>query len=120
MQEHGGVRAAVELCDDRIRKALVHRHVSVEPRVPEGHIDVGLVGQAPHVVMQEPERRIRDDVVVALEGSRVVGDEPEAVGRAVPPRLVERLAAVLLGDEPVLLAQRAGNPCDVVLHDEPA
>ena len=51
VQEDSRVRPEIELGDDRVRKALVHRCVAVEPRVAQSNVDVRRGGKAPHVVL---------------------------------------------------------------------
>ena len=62
-------------------------------------VDVRRSREPPEVVLDEPEHRIGDDVVVAVVGLRVVRDEPQPVGRAVPRGLLDRLALRLRGDD---------------------
>ena len=78
MEEDGRVRVALELLDDGSREGTVDRDVALLPRA-ENRVRVRVVLELPEPVLDEPERRIRDDVV----GERVrlgwiVRDEPEA------------------------------------------
>ena len=111
------VRSVVELLDDRGREPRVHRRVAVPGGVRLG-ADARGAREIPEVVLDEPEHRVRDDVVVAVEVGRVVLDEPQAVRNPVAARLVERAAARLGGDGPVLVRDRAGDPGHVVAGDE--
>jgi hypothetical protein len=86
----------------------------------EAGIDVRRVGERPQVVLQEPERRVRDDVVVPVVGGRVVRDEPQPVRRAVAGHLLDRLALRLDCDGPILVGHRARDPGHVVMRDEAA
>ena len=77
-------------------KRLVHGHVAVAPRLVQLGAEVGRRAESPEVVLQEPERRVRDDVVEAVVRSWIVGDEPQPIGRAVrasPRRTSRRCSA---------------------------
>ena len=108
----------VQLGEGGLGEGAVDRHVAVLPRVVETWIDVRRVGERPQVVLEEPERRVCDDVVEPVVGGRVVGDEPQPVRRAVAGNLLDGLAAGLVGDRPVLDGDRAGDPGHVVMGDE--
>ena len=72
VEEHGRVGPAVELLADRVRERAIHRRVGV----PRGNVDrIGQLGQR---VLDEPERRVRDDVVEAVVRLRIVRDQAHA------------------------------------------
>ena len=120
VEEHRRVRLAVDLGGDGGGERLVHGQVAVEPRVVQAEVEVRRVREAPHVVLQEPERRVGDDVVVPVVRVRVVRDETQPVRRAVAGRLLEPVAAVLGRNGAVLVGHRARDPGDVVMRDEAA
>ena len=80
----------VQLGKGGLGKGAVHRHVAVLPRMVEAWIDVRRVGERPQVVLEEPERGVRDDVVEPVVSGRVVGDEPQPVRRAVAGNFARR------------------------------
>ena len=82
----------------------------LEPNVPD---------EIPQLVLQEPQRRIGELVVEAVEVAGVVGDQPEPVRRAVTTGLVEG-AVGLCGDGVILLRHRVGDPGDLVARHERA
>ena len=96
VEEDGSVRLRLELGECRIRKRTVDGHVAVFPGVVQPAVDVGRVGEGPQVVLQEPERRVGDDVVEPVVGGRIVVDEAETVRRAVPGALLDRRASRLV------------------------
>jgi hypothetical protein len=57
-------------------------------------------------MLREPQERVRDDVVVARVGNRVVGDEHD-------------VAATFGGDRSVFVRDRTRDPGDVVLVEQP-
>ncbi len=120
VEEHGRVRLALELGDNGVREVPVHDAVPLAPGVVQPVVDVGCAREPPQVVLDEPEHRVGDHVVVPVVGGRVVGDEPEAVRGAVAGRLLQRLAACLLRHGTVLLGERARDPGDVVALDQAA
>ena len=119
VDEHLGVGVALELLEHDVGEGAVDALVAVRPGRPEPGLDVRRVGEAPEVVLDEPEGAVRDLVVVAVVGELVVGDEPEPVLDAVP-FLLDRLVAALACDEAVLVAHRARDPGHVVVGDQPA
>ncbi len=90
----------------------------MRPRRVERSVQVGLVGKTPHVVLDEPQRGVRDDVVEPVIRDGVVRDEAQAVRRAVAEGLAERVLPVLGCDSTILVAHRAADPGHVVLRDE--
>ena len=104
VEEHGRVGPAVELLADRVREGAVHGRVGV----PRGNVDrIGQLGQR---VLDEPQRRIRDDVVEAVVDLGVVRNEAKAAAFGLE-RPSRRRRAVLLG-------QGARNPGDVVAVEQ--
>ena len=114
------VRVELQLLDDRIREALVDARIAFVPRLFQRDVDRGRVGELPEVVLEEPEDRVRDDVVEPVVRRLVVGDEPQAEGCTALEGLLDRLAARLLDHRAVLFAHRARDPRDVVVRDEAA
>ncbi len=119
VQEERGVGLALELLDRGRGEGPVDGDVPVTPGALQLVVDVRGACQRPEVVLEEPQRRIRDHVVEALVGQLVVGDETQAVARAVARGLVDRSPG-LLRHEPVLVGHRARDPGHLVVRDEAA
>ena len=120
VEEDRRIGLTVELLDDRVRKPAVHGHVALAPGVVKTVVDVRRARKPPEVVLDEPQHRVRDHVVVPVVRRRVVGDEPQLVGGAAPCRLVDRAAVGLVHHFPVLVGHGACDPRDVVVLDEAA
>ena len=118
VEEDRGVGLVLELGQHRVGEALVHRDVALLPRVVEPRIVIGGVHQVPEVVLEEPQRRVRNHVVVPVVRRFVVGDEAQAVGRALARALLDRDALGLRGDRAVLVGHGAGDPGHVVLSQQ--
>ena len=119
MEEDGRVRLTLERVEGRRRERLVDRHVAVRPGVVDRDVEVGRDTEPPEVVLQEPERRVREHVVEAIVGLRVVRDEAQPVAGAVARRLGES-AGMLGGDDAVLRGHRARDPGHVVMCEQAA
>ena len=118
--EHDGrIGLALELFERRRSKGLVHRDVAGVPRIVQPRVEVGSRAEPPEVVLQEPEGRVGEDVVVAVVRRRVVRDEAQPVPGAVTCLLLER-ALVLGRHGPVLLAHGACHPRHVVVREQAA
>ena len=97
------------LFDHRIGECLVHWDITRFPGVVHGGIDVGVVGRVPHVVLQEPEERVAQDIVILVvdpPGSYhvtqidlVAGERGSQVG-----------GLAVAGNDPVSFAHGAGHP----------
>ena len=120
VEEHRRRRLALELGDRRVGEGLVDGEIAVEPRVVQPEVEIRRVRQPPHVVLEEPQRRVRDDVVVPVVGRRVVRRRGGCDTRAVARSLVDRIATVLAGDDAILVAHRARDPRHLVSRDEAA
>ena len=120
LEQHRGLRFAIELRDRGRRERLVHRHVSRRPGVVPRVVEVRRVREIPQRVLDEPQRRVGGDGVEALVRGGVVLDEMEPVRRSVARLLLERCAAVLARDFAVLVAHRARDPRHVVTGEEVA
>ena len=70
-------------------------------------------------MLDEPQHRVGDDVVEAVVGLGVGGDQLHAV--LVPVRRLhwERLAAVVLGRLDVLVGHRRGDPRNLAVRSQP-
>ena len=77
MEEHRSVRLSLELLQDGGGETRVDRDVPVVPSRVEAAIDRRRVGELPEVVLDEPQHRIRHDVVEPVVGLGVVCDEAE-------------------------------------------
>ena len=114
--ENGCLRRALELRQHRGCKPGVDCRVPIAPGSVERTIDLRRVRELPQRMLDEPQHRIRDDVVVPVVGLLVVSDQVQPVGRAVCGGLIHRHA----GTTAVLLARRARDPGDVVVVQEAA
>ena len=70
----------------------------------------GVVAQVPEVVLQEPQQRVADLVVVEVVGLFVGGDEADPVGPAVVAGDRDRAAGVLLRHLAVGFGPGAADP----------
>ncbi len=111
VEEDGRRRLALELLEDGVGEGPVHRHVALLPGAAE--VVVRVVLELPEAVLDEPERGVRDDVVVEVVRGRPVRDEPQPVARAVAGGLLD---GALGGDRAVLVRERARDPGDVVVR----
>ncbi len=118
VEEDGRLGLGVQLGDDRVGEAGVDRDVPLVPREMEAAVEIGYVSEIPEVVLQKPERRVRDDVVEPVVGGLVVSDEAEPIRRSVARSFLDRLAARLLRNRPILVGHRARHPGDVVQGNE--
>ena len=118
VEEDRGSGLLLELVDDCVCEAAVHLHVAAVPGLVERLIERRRAHEIPEPVLDEPQHRVRDDVVVAVEGSRIVGDEPQAERRLASRDLVEGAKVGLLRDGAILVADRAGDPRHVVVRRE--
>ena len=91
VEEDRRVRLPLELVERRRRECLVDRHVAVRPGGVDRGVEVGRAAEPPEVVLEEPQRRVREHVVEAVVRRRVVGDEGAAGSRR--PRASSRRSA---------------------------
>ena len=75
MEEHGGVGLLVQLRQNRVGERAVRGLVALVPRVVKRGIDLGCVRELPQRVVDEPQHRVRDDVVVPVVRLGLVRDE---------------------------------------------
>jgi hypothetical protein len=120
VEEDRRVRLALELVEHGLGEVPVDGDVPLLPRVVERLVDLGRRGQAPQVVLHEPQDGVGDDVVVPVVRSRVVGDEPQPIRRAVLCHLVQCPVLRFLGGSAVLLGHRARDPRHLMPRDESA
>ena len=90
-----GVVDALDLLDDRLGQVVVDDVVAVLERLDLVAADVRRVGQVPEVVLDEPQHRVREDVVEAVVGLVVADDEAHVELAALRGVDDERLAARL-------------------------
>jgi hypothetical protein len=118
VEEDARVRLALELDEDGVGEIAVHGHVSLAPGMVQAVVDARHAGEAEEVVLDEPERGVRDDVVVPVVRARIVRHEAKAIGGAVCRRLGDRLVARFERNVPILLRDRARDPGHLVMADE--
>ena len=121
MEEDLRVGVAVELLEHRVGERAVHRAGS-RPRQAmrnDGSMS-GADGEPPEVVLDEPERAVGDDVVVAVVRELVVRDEAQPVRRRRCGVSSIGSSPRSRGDDAVLVAHRARDPRHVVVGDQPA
>ena len=110
VDHHHRVLDALDLLEHRPREVLVDGVVAELERLGLVAADVRRVGEIPQVVLDEPQHRVGDDVVEAVVGLGVGGDELDLVLAAVGGADRERPAVVALGDLDVLVGHRRGDP----------
>ena len=115
VEEDRRLGLGLELLEHGLGEGLVDLRVAAVPGVLQRDVDRRLVRELPEVVLEEPEHRVRDDVVEPVVGRLVVCDEAQAKRRAVARALLDRGPARLDRDRPVLVAHRAGDPGHVVV-----
>ena len=83
-QDEGSLPAAPRLADDLLGEQLVDPPVALLPRPMGAVVEHRRLGQVPEVVLDEPEQRVGDGVVVEVVGQPRRIDpahlEPGAVG----------------------------------------
>ena len=116
MEEDRRVGLTLELLEHGRGEAGVDGSVPVMPRRMERAIDLRRVCELPQRMLDEPQHRVRDDVVVPIVRLLVVRDQVQAIRRAVLRGLLERLA----GAGAILVAHRARDPRHVVVAEQAA
>ena len=112
-------RRLLRLFDRRVGELLVHFDVAVLPCLVDGGVHAWCVGRTPHVVLDEPEQRIADDVVVLVVG--VAGGRDEPNRDALPgQRRGDGSACVRFRYAAVAFAHSCGYPGEVDMVGEPA
>ena len=101
------VRAPAHLVHHGPGELLVDDQVAVVPGVHLVGADVGMPAEVPEVVLDEPQHRVGDDVVVLVVGVGVDGDVAQAVRVAVEGDLD---GALLGGQAALLVAERRRHP----------
>ena len=98
MEEHCRFRIRRELVDDGVREAAVHLRVALVPGLVKRPVQCRFPHEIPEPVLDEPQHRVGDDVVVAVVRGGVVGDETQAKRQSAPRGFVEGPSASLCGD----------------------
>ncbi len=120
VEEHRRLGLSLELLEHDLGEVAVHGAIAVTPGNVEPLIDARSAREAPEVVLEKPQHRVGDDVVVTVVRRRVVDDEPQPVGRPVGGGLVQRLAVSLLRHLPVRVGDGTCHPRHVVVaHEAP-
>ncbi len=120
VEEDRGPGLALEFGDDHLRDAPVDSRVALCPGVVDPCVDVRCVREPPEVVLDEPQDRVGNHVVIEVVRLGIVGDEPQPVRRPVGRVLHDRLAMRFLRHLMILWAHRARDPRDVVMAEEPS
>ncbi len=116
VEHHQRLLLPLDLLHHRRGDVGVDLLVALVPGVELLLADVRRVGEVPEVVLDEPQDRVRDDVVEAVVGARVGLDHRHPV---VDPVDVEGdRAAFLFGDDDVLFGHRRGDPEGVAVGDQ--
>ena len=116
VDHHHGLVAVRDLVQHRPRQVLVDRVVAELERLDLVAADVRRVRQIPEVVLDEPQHRVREDVVEAVVGLRVGGHELDPVLAPVRGGDLERPPVVLGRDGHVLVGQRRRHPDRVAVR----
>ena len=119
MEPDRRVALVVEPLEHGGGKRLVDRGVAL-PGLFQPPVEVRRLDEIPEVVLEEPERGVRELVVEPVERLLLVGHEPKPVQLARPPRPLDRPAGRLRGDGAILVGQRAGDPGHVMVCDQGA
>ena len=119
VEEHLRLGLPGELVERCRGESLVDRHVTLLPRPVERGVKGRRSAKTPQIVLEEPEGRIRDDVVVGVVRLGRMRHEAKAIVGAVARGLGER-ALVLGGKRAVLVAHRARDPGHVMAREQAA
>ena len=92
VEEDGASGMRSSSASTAVSEARVDGDVALRPRAVKRGVDPRCVREIPERVLEEPEHRVRDDVVVPVVRLSVVRDEAQPVGRAVARGLLERVA----------------------------
>ncbi len=99
--------------DNLISELTVNRHVPVTPRVPRLFVDVRCAWSVPEIVLEEPEERVRDPIVIAVVRVRIGQNEAKAdVGVRGPDHGFAGLLS-LQGTLTISVGHGAGDPCQI-------
>ena len=110
VHHHHGLVGALDLLDDRRGQVLVDDVVAVLEGLDLVAPDVRRVGEVPQVVLDEPQHRVREDVVEAVVGLLLGDHEAHLVLAAGRRAHAERPPLLLLGLARVAVGQGAGDP----------
>ena len=110
VDHHHRVLGPLDLLDHRQRQVLVDDVVAVLEGLDLVAADVGRVREVPQVVLDEPQHRVREDVVEPVVGDLVADHEADLVLAARRRPHDERAPVLLLRLGRVALGQRAGDP----------
>ena len=119
VDHHDRLGGALDLLDDGAREVFVDDVVAELERFDLLAADVRRVGEIPQVVLDEPQHRVREDVVEAVVGVLVADHQAHLVLAAGGRAHRERATAVLARDLGVVLAHRRGDPDRFAVGGEP-
>ena len=106
-EDEGRLRVVLSLGGDGVGDRLVDGDVAALPGLVDGAADVGRARRVPHVVLEEPEQGVAEDVVVPLVD--VAGHDDEADVDLVIGEL-EEAAVGLFGGAAVAVGHGGGDP----------
>ena len=108
--------ARLRLPDDAVGEHPVDRHVAVPPGVAGGGVHHGLPREVPEVMLDEPEQRVADHVVVEVVGLGAGLDKRHPVVGPIRRPQLGGIAAS--GEAAILLVARGRDPEGVGLGGE--
>ena len=115
-QDEGRAVAGLRLTDDAVGEHPVDRHVTVPPGVAGGGVHHRLSREVPEVMLDEPEQRVADHVVVEVVGLGAGLDERHPVVGSIRRPQMGGIAAS--GEVAVLLVACGRDPEGVGLGGE--
>jgi hypothetical protein len=116
VQHHDRLLLTLDLLEDGARQVVVDHPVAVLIRRHLVRADVLRVREVPEVVLDEPQHRVREDVVEAVVGLVVADDEADVVLAALRRVDDERLAAGLARAALVAVGERRRDPDGVAVR----
>ena len=119
VDHHDRLVAAVDLLEHRLGEVLVDDVVAELERLDLVPADVRRVALVPQVVLDEPEHRVGEDVVEAVVGLGVGGDEAHAELAAVGASISNGAPPCSLGHLDVAVGHSRRDPHRVAVRCEP-
>ena len=107
--DHRGTAGGAGFLNHGAGESLVDGNVAVLPGVMDAGVHVGVVGRVPHIVLQEPEQRVAEDVEILMVNP-AGGDDVAELDLVAGQGRVKGRASAVVGDYAVAFAHCAGNP----------